>query len=148
MIHTIAGDPISAENLSVEEGTRLLRDTMATMYYQLMEKYGRSSRADLLSGYESAEAAWDAYLKLHTGDLKHYDAEVEQTADYRPKHIVLPQTVWKPVAGIIRPDKNSIMHVTAAKKLYLTAVKQTFRESISPFRKAILRISYERLNTL
>lgn len=77
IIHTVVADPISMEGLSEKEGLALLRDTMATWYYLMMEKYGRSTREDLLEGFDTADSAWDSYIAMHTGAVAFYDREIE-----------------------------------------------------------------------
>ena len=93
VIHTVVADPISMEGLTEQEGLTLLRDTMATWYYLMMEKYGRSTREEVLAGFDTADDAWESYIAMHTACVKYYDREIELTADFRPKHIVRPEDV-------------------------------------------------------
>lgn len=115
VIHTVVADPISMEGLTEEEGLALLRDSMASWYYLLMKKYGQSSRQELLGEYDTADDAWDAYIQMHTGCVKYYDKEIEQSADYRPKRIVRPEDVWKSIAEIQTVTAENIKHVCYAK---------------------------------
>lgn len=100
VIHTVIAPPVSVEGLNEKEGQALLRDTMATWYYLLMEKYGQATRKELLGRFEDSKEAWEDYMSMHTGCVKYYDKEIELCADYRPKHIVRPEDVWKSVAEI------------------------------------------------
>ena len=86
--------------LDEQEGQTLLRDTMATWYFYLMEKYGQTTRAELLEGFETADDAWESYMEMHTSCVKYYDREIELCADYRPKQIIRPEDVWQSVANI------------------------------------------------
>ena len=117
VIHTVIADPISIEGLSEVEGLELLRDTMATWYYRLMERYGRSTRHEILSGYDSADDAWESYISMHTGAIKYYDLEIELTADFRPRSIVRPEEVWRPVAAIKDLNAENAGHVCFARRL-------------------------------
>lgn len=103
VIHTVVGEPISMEGLTEAEGLALLRDTMATWYYLMMEHYGRSTRSQVLRGYETADEAWDAFCAAHAKQVEYYDREIELKADYRPKGQVEPEEVWKPVAEAGHP---------------------------------------------
>lgn len=127
VIHTVIADPISMEGLSEEEGLALLRDTMATWYFRLMEKYGQSTHEELLNGFETADDAWEAYISMHTGCVKYYDREIELCADYRPKHIVRPEDVWQSVANIREPCAENIAHVKYANALVAREKRRDFQ---------------------
>ena len=100
VIHTIIADSISMDGLDEQEGQVLLRDTMATWYYLLMEKYGQTTHEKLLDEFETSDAAWEDYISMHTGCVKYYDKDIELCADYCPKQIVRPEDVWQSVANI------------------------------------------------
>lgn len=66
----------------------------------MMEKYGKSTRRELLEGFDSADAAWDSYIAMHTGKVAFYDREIELKADYRPRDIARSEDVWRSIASI------------------------------------------------
>lgn len=115
------------EGLSEQEGNALLRDTMATWYFLLMEKYGQTTREELLAGFETTDDAWEDYVAMHTGCVKYYDKEIELCADYRPKHIVRPEDVWQSVANIRNVHAGNINHVIYAKELVAREQKRDFQ---------------------
>lgn len=117
VIHTVVADPISMVGLSEKEGLALLRDTMATWYYLMMEKYGRSTREEILEGFDTADSAWDSYIAMHTGAVAFYDREIELKADYRPRDILRPEDVWRPVAAIQNITPGNAAHAAHAQKL-------------------------------
>ena len=126
VIHTYYGEPIAMSGLSEKEGITFLRETMASMYYELMDKYGHSTRAEQLSGYESADEAWEAYQKVHNA-LKYYDVEIESSADYRPKCITWPADVWRSVAEIKELHLGNIFHVCYAQTLFRQEERRDFQ---------------------
>ena len=126
VIHTVIADPISMEGLDEQEGLALLRDTMATWYFCLMEKYGQSTREELLNGFETANDAWESYMAMHT-DMKYYDREIELCADYRPKHIVRPEDVWQSVANIQNIHAGNAAHVRYARELVAREKRRDFQ---------------------
>lgn len=65
VIHTVIADSISMEELSEQEGLTLLRDTMATWYFYLMEKYVHSICEELLEGFETASDVWESVADIH-----------------------------------------------------------------------------------
>lgn len=118
-IHTVVGDPISVAHLTEDEAIALLRDTMATWYFLLMERYGRTTREELLSGYDSADEAWADFLRVHTGRIQYYDKEMECAADYRPRSIARPEAVWQAVADIQHIHQGNVLHVQYARELLM-----------------------------
>lgn len=127
VIHTVVADPISVDGLSEEEGLELLRDTMANWYYLMMEKYGKSTRQELLEGFDSADAAWDSYIAMHTGQVAFYDREIELKADYRPRDISRPEDVWRPIASIKRITAANASYVAYAKRIVLREEYRDFQ---------------------
>lgn len=100
VLYTVVDEPLRLDDLSEKDALSLLRDTMATWYYLMMERYGQTTRQELLEGFSSSDEAWESYLAMHTGKIPYYDKEIETTADYRPKSTVLAQNVYGPIADI------------------------------------------------
>lgn len=127
VIHTVIADPISMNGLSEQEGLEVLRDTMATWYFLLMEKYGQTTRKELLSGFVAADDAWETYMEMHTGCLKYYDREIELYADYCPKQIIRPEDVWRSAANIKNIHAGNIHHVIFAQELIAREQRRDFQ---------------------
>ena len=87
-IYTVIDDPIDVSNMSEKEACEYIRDVHATWHYLLMEKYGKSTREESLNGFETANEAWDDFGKKYLKGIARYDAEIETSADYRPKTMV------------------------------------------------------------
>lgn len=127
VIHTVVATPISLDGLDEQEGQALLRDTMATWYFLLMEKYGRTTRKKLMEGFETADEAWESDITKHTNCVKYYDKEIELCADYRPKQAVRPEDVWESVANIQNVSYWNIAHVNYAKELVARERRRDFQ---------------------
>ena len=125
IIHTVIGKPIFVTNVSEAEGIRMLRDTMATLYYDLMDRYGHTTRAELL-GSLSADEAWEEHLKKHTC-LKYYDEMIESCADYRDRKIIMPTQVWKGVAEIEHFHVENVNHVLYARSVMKQELRRDFQ---------------------
>lgn len=117
VIHTVVDDPIRIDNLSEKEGLRYLRDTMATWYYLMMEKYGRSMRDIEISNNSSYNDCWEKHLNERVATAKRYDPEIEFCADYRPKDKVEPEDVFDQIANISNITPANKDHVEYAKQL-------------------------------
>ena len=128
VIHTSIGEPLCMDGMTEEEGIILLRDTMASMYYELMDQYGHSTRAELLSGYKTADEAWSEYMDVHTS-LKYFDTEIESAADYRSRRIVHPADVWQNVAAIENLNSGNMTHVLYARELLRHEKRRDFQRN-------------------
>lgn len=49
-IHTVVDNPVRIDDLSEKAALSLVRDILATWHYLMMEKSGKASRAELMSG--------------------------------------------------------------------------------------------------
>ena len=128
VIHTSIGEPLCMDGMTEEEGIILLRDTMASMYYELMDQYGHSTRAELLSEYKTADEAWSAYMDVHTS-LKYFDTEIESAADYRSRRIVHPADVWQNVAAIEKLNSGNMAHILYARELLWHEKRRDFQRN-------------------
>jgi len=126
-IHTVIDEPIDFSNMSEKEALEYLRDTMATWYYLMMEKYGKSTREEELFGYKDVTDAWEQMINDRLDTVDYYDFEYEATAAYQDKSIVTPEEVWGPIANIKNVTFDNLSHVVAAKKLIREYKKNDFQ---------------------
>ncbi len=85
IIHTVIDEPIDLTKFSEEEALTYLRDKMAYWTYLMMQKYGKSTREELLKDYYYSVEAWEEQLKERVNTADYYDPEIETTADYQTK---------------------------------------------------------------
>ena len=116
IIHTVVDDPISISHLTEEEALELLKEKMGTWFYLMMEKYGQSTRAEVLNGYSTSQEAWEEHLKKRAATADRYDLEIELCADYRPKSKVRSEDVFAPISELT-PNSENAHHIEYAKKL-------------------------------
>lgn len=88
-----------------EEGVQILRDKMATMQYELMEKYGVCSRKDF-PYKQDAERYWKNFVDGLMAEVEFYDYEVELHTKYRPKGITSPKEAFAFMENLI-PNRNN-----------------------------------------
>ena len=91
-IHVMASDPIDMTNMEKEEALELLRDTMATMMYEEIEKYS--------TPYERSKYYEDIHMQHMESRRKEYlkekwtrDVWDEELTVYKPKHITTAEEV-------------------------------------------------------
>ena len=124
VIHAVVDEPLRVDDLPEKEALSLLRDRMATWYYLMMERYGKSTRQELLGDFGSSEEAWEDYIAEHTRPIYYYDKEIEFSADCRPRDIPLPQDVYRQVADIQKITPDNASAVAAAVRIVEQARKR------------------------
>lgn len=124
VIHAVVDEPLRLDDLPEKEALSLLRDRMATWYYLMMERYGKSTRQELLGDFGSSEEAWEDYIAEHTRPIYYYDKEIEFSADCRPRDIPLPQDVYRQVADIQKITPDNASAVAAAVRIVEQARKR------------------------
>lgn len=126
-IHTVIDDPINISNMSTEEASELLKEKMGTWLYLMLEKYGQSTRAEMLKGYSTSQEAWENHLQERVSTTDRYDLEIELCADYRPKDIILPEDVFSSIADIKNITPENIQHVKYARQLVKSRKQNDFQ---------------------
>ncbi len=126
-IHTVVTPPLDISVMLEQEGLQLLRDTMASYYYLLMEKYGKGSRKELLGGFDTSHEAWESYIAMHTAEVLYYDTEIEFCADYRVKWKTSPEEVWLPVAQITNESACNMLHIKYAQEVVETQRQRDYQ---------------------
>lgn len=125
-IHTVVDDPIDITYMPEKEALEYYRDILATWYYIMMEKYGQTTREELISGHDDTASAYEDIMQAMMKTVARYDREFEKTATYHPKGIVKPEDVFEPIADI-KPSKENILNQQYAKKLVLTRKKENYQ---------------------
>lgn len=117
-IHTIVDFPIYLDGMDEKEGIEYIRTRMLTWYWKLMEKFGTTTREELLDGYNDSLEAWEDELRKRVQTADKYDYEIEICADKMStiKRKQNPIDVWQTIADI-SVTKDNAREVMAAKKL-------------------------------
>lgn len=114
--HTVIDNPIDISNMEESEALQKISDSFNTWCYLMMEKYGKSTRAEMVNGYGDSKTAWEEQLKLRVKTADKYDIEIETSADFVPKKLVLPKDVFDAIANLEITPQN-IKDIVAAKKI-------------------------------
>lgn len=121
VIHTVVDEPIRIDDLSQKAALDYLRDVMATWYYYMIEMYGKSTREELLNGYDNSYDAWTSYIKAKVDAVSFYDSEIEcgdYAADYRPKDKLSEADIYSEIAKIenITPQNAAVVAYALTRK--------------------------------
>ncbi len=99
-LHTVIDDIIDPMDMTKEEVLGAIRDSFSTWHYLMMEKYGNTTRAELLRDYPDSQSAWEDMLLKRAATAAFYDLEAETSSDYIPKDFVSPIDVFLPLANM------------------------------------------------
>lgn len=127
-IHTIVDDPIILDGMSQKEGVEYVRTRMLSWYWKLIEKYGKTTRKELLDGYDSSTEAWEDELTERVKTADKYDLEIEISADKVKKDDLLKEQleVWETIANL-KITKENAKEVVEAKKLVKELKRNDFQ---------------------
>ena len=130
LIHTVIDEPVSIENLTEEQALSMLRDRMATWYYLMIERYGATVERKEFGNREECLKRWETHLMKAVEIVERYDPVAERNADFRPKAILRPETVWKPVAAMSPTSLNELFQQIYAQKLIKQRMQEDFQRRI------------------
>ena len=80
-LYAIRGETIYISEYDKTSGLTLLRDSFASMKWELMEQYGKTTREDLLKGQTPYEY-WDSFINEYISTQKLYNHEQEKKDHY------------------------------------------------------------------
>lgn len=117
VIHTIVDKRIPLYSYEEKDALVLLRDTLASWQYKMMEKYGQTTRNIEMNGFDSSDEKWDHLVQKRMGYVTRYDSSVEKQCDYRPKNMTRPEDVFEQIANISNITSDNIKMVNDTKKI-------------------------------
>lgn len=117
IIHTIVDKRIPLYLFEEKEALELLRDTLASWQYKMMEKYGRTTRKEELKNFYTSDVAWDYLVQKRMEYVRRYDSTVEKKSDYRSKDIIRPEEAFFQIANINNITSENVIMVNEARKL-------------------------------
>ena len=125
-IHTVIDDPIDISSMPEKEAIDCLRQKMASWYFIMMEKYGQTTRKELINGHKSSADAYEEVMQGIMKTVDRYDTEFEKTNTFHPKDETYPEDTFRPIASII-PTSDNLLLQQYAKDLVLTREKENFQ---------------------
>jgi len=106
MVYSILDEPFDITQYIRQEGLIVLRDKMATLKYELMEKHSVDKRENI----GNAKEYWDRFLNdLIATAHGHYDYEIENTAHFVDKNIVEYSEVFGHLDSISPAINNAFL---------------------------------------
>lgn len=134
-IHTVVDEPIDFSNMTEKQGLEYLRDVMATWYYLMMEKYGKSTREELLGDFDTSTEAWEDSISARLGRVHSYDFATEFASAFKDGNIPSAEEVWKNIANVQNINSQNIQCINYAKMLIEEDKKNDYQHRIIPRKK-------------
>lgn len=111
----ILGEAFDITQYEREEGLIILRNKMATIKYEIMEKYAHAKRTDFPYN-KQAEQYWKEYIDNLMAEVKYYDYEIELHTKYLPKNVTSPREAFEFIDRLIPNKANAFLFRTIRKR--------------------------------
>lgn len=102
------GKAMDISQYTRDKGLQLLRDELATMKYEIMEKYGKITREELLKGM-SPEQYWNKHIEDYIKTQVIYEREEEEKAHYMDRDDIEQQEAFKYREQLIPSLQNAFL---------------------------------------
>jgi len=107
-VYSSIGEAFDISVYDKKEGLAVLRDKMATLKWELMEKYSVTKRADLLETISPKEY-WEQYIEFLISEVDYYDREVENNAHFKDKNVTDYETAFAFMENLIPSKANAFL---------------------------------------
>lgn len=107
-VYSILGEAFDIRQYDKTQGMIILRDKMAGMKYELIEKHSQFSRAALGSCDESQQY-WEDYLEKLISEVKFYDYEIEANSAFVDKNISSVEDVFSHLNTVVPDNRNAFL---------------------------------------
>lgn len=111
------GEAFDISKYSEKEGLQILRDKMATLKFELMDKYSHYSRKDLVKENPNLHEYWKDYIDGLIAQVDYYDYEVENKAMYKDPNESNELDVFLPVAESVKLTKDNAYVMSGVKQI-------------------------------
>lgn len=107
-VYVSEGDALDVAVYDKAEGLAVLRDEMATLKWELMERYSRVTRTELLKD-KTPEEYWHDYIEHLISEVDFYDRDVEENAHFRSKEQKEYEAVRTHLERVIPKKENAFL---------------------------------------
>ena len=105
VIYSKVGDAFDVSRMSQSDAMETIKEQMGTLKYELIEEFGKGSRADLPHGSQ-ADIFWKNHIDALMAEVPHYDYELEKHTKYIEKEVTPPYDAFSFYKNM-KPDRNN-----------------------------------------
>lgn len=102
------GKALYLSRLDQQDAIQELRDSLATLKWEIMEKYGSSTREDLLQGRDPADY-WHEHVEAYIAKQKVYERVDESHAHFMDKDDIKQMQAFEHLSNLIPRTKNAFL---------------------------------------
>ena len=110
------GKALYLDRLNQQEALRELRDSLATLKWEIMEKYGADTRDNLLRG-QAPDDYWHEHIENYIAKQKVYEREEESHAHFMDRDDIEYAQAFEHLSTLIPNSNNAFLF---SKKLYVS----------------------------
>lgn len=107
-VYAILDECFDITKYSREEGMLVLKDKLATLRWELMEKYSVAYMKDMPPA-EEADTYWENYINELMAEVKYYEYETELRTKYIDKNIVEASEVFAHLSNLQPSYSNAFL---------------------------------------
>jgi len=108
-IYIKTGNAFDISQMERSAGLELVKEHMATLRWDLMEKFSKCSRSELPQGKE-AITYWEGYIDDLMAEVPFYDYEVEKHTKYIDKNICSPAEAFGFMKVMVPKYENAFLY--------------------------------------
>lgn len=102
------GKALCLSRLNQQDAIQELRDSLATLKWEIMEKYGSSTRESLLHGQDSADY-WHDHIEDYIAKQKVYEREEESHAHFMDKDDIEQILAFEHLSTLVPSVENAFL---------------------------------------
>lgn len=106
--YAIMEDAIDICKYDEQEGLEVLRDTLATLKWELMESYAQDTRDNVLQR-KTPQQYWDDYINFLISQADYYDYKVENSAEFIDKRVTTSAEAFAHLDRLIPCRENAFL---------------------------------------
>ncbi len=106
--YAIVEDAIDLSKYDEQQGLTVIRDTLATLKWELMETYAKDTRDHLLQN-KTPQQYWEDHLAFLISQVDHYDYAVENNAEFVDKTVTTPKDAFAHLGNLVPCRENAFL---------------------------------------
>lgn len=107
-VYASVGEALDIAAFEKADGLTVLRDEMATLKWELMERYSNVTRKELLKE-KTPEEYWHDYIEHLISEVEFYDRDVEDNAHFRSKEQKEYEAVCAHLEEVVPKRENAFL---------------------------------------
>ena len=109
VVYSKVGNEFDISQIGKQDAMEQVKENMATLRYELMEKYGKARREDFPYGQKLTEF-WEEWINGLMDEVPMYDYELEKHTKWIDKGVTLPVDAFDFFKKLIPSKTNAFLY--------------------------------------